>query len=239
MYKLIGLDKWGLRGMSVFVLTLILWVSNDTAIAQKSKVELNALISETQRMSQTEDQMLIIWWIPEEYWRVSFEQNPIWTGNQIEGFLKVLRPYTVIAAVDGKIGAFGGMTFKSDVDIRAIIRTQDNEGTLYSPFKEDQIDADIKNFLSMMKPLLANVLGPMGQNIHFFLFPAKKENGQKIADVKSDGRFSVKLGERYFSWRLPLGSLLPQKICSVDMEKLNGAWKYCPWHGVELMEANK
>lgn len=86
----------------------------------------------------------------------------------------------------------------------------------------------------MMGPVLVNMLGPMGQNMHFFLFSSKKKNGQEIAVAKREGAFSVKLDKREFKWRLPLGSLLPPKVCPIDGEKLNGAWKFCPWHGVAL-----
>jgi hypothetical protein len=227
--------------MDVFVVALILcgYIGVGTTFAQEIKADVSALTSETQKMSQRTDEMTTVWWIPEEFWRASFAQAPMLAETQVEEFLKVLRPYTLIAVIDGKIGMFGGITFKSEAEIRAHISIKDNEGTFYEPLREDQIDADIKNFLSMMTPLFANMLGPMGQNMHFFLFPAAKANGQKIADAKKEGLFFVKLGEQLFSWRLPLGSLLPQKLCSVDGEKLNGAWKFCPWHGVELKEPNK
>lgn len=91
----------------------------------------------------------------------------------------------------------------------------------------------------MMKPLFANMLGPMGQNMVFFLFPSNNKEGQKIADSKKEGSFSVEMGEREFRWRLPLGSLLPPKICPTCGEKLSGAYKFCPWDGTKLPEAKK
>jgi len=86
----------------------------------------------------------------------------------------------------------------------------------------------------MIKPVIANTLGPLGQNMHFLLFPAKDKNGQNIAEAKKEGAFSVKLGEREFKWRLPLGSLLPPKICPKCGEKLSGAYNYCPYDGTPL-----
>jgi len=83
------------------------------------------------------------------------------------------------------------------------------------------------------------MLGPTGQNTHFFLFPAKNEKGQKIAEAKKEGTFSVELNEREFSWRLPLSSLLPPKICPTCGEKLSGAYKFCPWDGSKLPETKK
>ncbi len=223
-----------LRKIEVFIVALLIFGSMSLSFAQDKKVDINALVGETQKMSQSADEMTLLWWTPEEFWRVSFEQNPNMTAAQSEEFIKFLRPYTVIMAIDGKIGAFGGVTYKPEATIKNSIQIIDSQGTYYRPLGDEKIDADTKNLLSMMKPVFVNMLGPMGQNMHFFLFPSLNEKGRKIADAKREGTFSVKLDKREFKWRLPLGSLLPPKVCPVDGEKMSGAWKYCPWHGVEL-----
>jgi len=209
------------------------------SVAQGRKVDINALVQETQKMSDTSGEMTLIWWIPEEFWRASFEQDPNMTAAQTEQFIQVLRPYMLIVAVDGNIGTLGGVTYKSETTIRDSIQVIDGQGTRYRPLSSENIDADTKNFLSMMKPVFVNMLGPIGQNIHFFLFPAKNTMVQNIAVAKSERAFSVKLDTRLFKWRLPLGSILQAKICPVDGEKLSGAWKFCPWHGVELPYRNR
>ena len=223
-----------LRKIEIFILALLIFGSMSLSFAQDRKVDINALVQETQKMSQSADEMKMIWWIPEEFWRVSFEQDPNMTAAQAEQFIKVLRPYMVIVVVDGKIGAIGGVTYKPQITIQNSIQIVDREGTHYRPLSDEKIDADTINFLSMMKPAFVNMLGPMGQNMHFFLFPSLSKKGKNIADAKSEGTFSVKLDKREFKWRLPLGSLLPPKVCPVDGEKMSGAWRFCPWHGVEL-----
>jgi hypothetical protein len=222
---------WRVRVL-VWALLICGWMS--VSVAQDRKVDINALVQETQKMSDTSGEMTLIWWIPEEFWRASFEQDPNMTAAQTEQFIQVLCPYVLIVAVDGNIGTFGGVTYKSETTIRDSIQLIDGQGTRYRPLTNENIDADSKNFLAMMKPVFVNMLGPIGQNMHFFLFPAKNTMGQNIAVAKSEGTFSVKLATRVFKWRLPLGSILPAKICPVDGEKLSGAWKFCPWHGVEL-----
>ena len=217
-------------------LTLLFLVYVSTGLPQENKVNLNTLTQETQKMSEMANEMTLIWWIPEEFWRVSFEQDPSITAEQTEEFIKVLRPYTIIVAVDGEMGTFGGITYESERSIRSSIRIIDNEGSTYSPLNRNSINADCENFLAMMKPVFVNMLGPMGENMHFFLFPAESKNGEKIADAGSEGTFSVELGQRKFKWRLPLGSLLLPKICPVCKEKLNGAYKFCPWDGTRLPE---
>lgn len=217
-----------------FALALLIFGSMSLSFAQDRTVDINALIQETQKMSRSADEMTLIWWIPEEFWRVNFEQNPNITADQAEKFIKVLRPYVIIVAVDGKIGSLGGLTYKPQATIQNSIRIVTNEGTHYDPLADENIDADTKNFLSIMKPVFVNMLGPMGQNVHFFLFPSLSKKGKKIADANSEGILWVKLDNRDFKWRLPLGSLIPPKACPIDGEKMSGAWKFCPWHGVEL-----
>ncbi|MEW5948796.1 MAG: hypothetical protein AB1711_05215 [Thermodesulfobacteriota bacterium] len=239
MNKSISVKGRSLGQASVFMAVFLLFGWMATGQAQENKVDLNALIQETQRMSQKADEMALAWWIPEEFWQVSFARNPNMTMAQAEEFMKVLRPYTVIVVMDGKAGALGGITYKSEAAIRAGIQIKDSEGTRYRPLSEDKIDADSKNFLSIMKPVFVNMLGPLGQNMNFFLFPAENKKGQKIAEAKKEGSFSVEMGEREFKWRLPLGSLLPPKICPTCGEKLSGAYKFCPWDGASLSELKK
>lgn len=218
----------------IFIVALFIFGWMTSSFAQDIKVDVNVLLQETLKTSESADDMVLVWWIPEEYWRVSFALDSTITEPETEEFLKVIRPYTVIVIVDGKIGLFGGVTYKSEAGIRASIQIIDNQNISYRPLSEDKIDANTKNFLSMMKPVFSNMMGPMGENTRFFLFPSKNKAGQSIAAAKKEGTFSVKLDKREFKWKLPLSSLLTPKVCPVDGETLSGAWKFCPWHGVEL-----
>lgn len=219
---------------SIFLLMFLLGVWVETCLAQESNIDLNALIQDTQKQSQNTGEMSFVWWMPEEFWRVSLMQDRTITTVQAEEFIKVLRPYMVIVVVDGKIGAFGGITYISETTIRDNIELIDSHGARYRPLSQQRIDADTENFLSIMKPVFANMLGPMGQNMHFILFPAKNTNGENIAEPKKKGSFVIKLGENEFKWKLPLTSLLPLKICPKCAEKCSGAWNFCPWCGTEL-----
>ena len=89
------------------ILFIFGWVS--LSLAQDRKVDINALVQETQKMSDRSGEMTLIWWIPEEFWQASFQQDPNMTAAQTEEFIKVLRPYMLIVAVDGNIGSFGGV----------------------------------------------------------------------------------------------------------------------------------
>src|SRR5688572_27960971 len=79
------------------------------------------------------------------------------------------------------------------------------------------------------------MIGKMGMSVHFIVFPSQDAKGRKLADATQEGSLTVKLGADVLKWRLPLGALLPVKACPVDGEKLNGACKFCSWHGDKLV----
>lgn len=223
-----------LLNLRALIGAILIFGSMSSSFAQDRIANANALIQETQKMILNPDEMTMVWWIPEEFWQVSFAQNPNIEKAEAELYMDYLRPYTLIVVAHGKIGSFGWIVYKAETFIRNNIRMIDSQGIRYPPVDDEKIKYGAKYFLSMMKPVFEKMLGSMGPNMHFFLFPSKDKSGQSIAAAKNNGFFSVKLDEREYKWRLPLGALVPPKTCPVDGEELSGGWKFCPWHGVEL-----
>jgi hypothetical protein len=199
--------------------------------------KLAAVLQETQKLASENEKLIFAWWMPEGYWRMSFEQNEKVTKAASDELLKTLRPYVVIGVVSGRMGPVGGLTYRSESEIRQDLVLVDTAGVAHKPLEEAQVSSDAKNFLGIMKPMLASMLGAMGQNMQFYLFPAQDASGRAIADPEKEGRMKLRVTGEEFEWRLPIGSLLPPKVCPQDGEKLNGAWTYCPWHGVKLVAA--
>lgn len=204
------------------------------SFAQEKKIDLNALILETQKLSKSENKLSMVWWVPEEYWRASFEQSPNVNPNLVEAIIKSLSPYIVIIALDGEIGDLGDINYKSKESIQSTMQIIDAEGNHYFPLANEKIGSQANNFLYLMKPVFANMAGPMGENMNFYLFPSTNEKGINIIDAKKEGKFSVLMDKTEYKWKLPLSSLLASKLCPIDNEVLNGTWKFCPMHGVEL-----
>jgi len=134
------------------------------------------------------------------------------------------------------LSEYEGVTFVSEQTLRDSVVLVDGAGNEYRSLPPLDVGPDARNLLAMLQPMLANMMGPMGQNLHFLVFPGLDDAGRRIADASAEGQFAVRVGDEEFRWRLPLGSLLPPKFCPVDGERLNGAWKFCPWHGVELQK---
>ena len=205
-----------------------------SAVAQGNKVDVSALTRETQKSINQEHQLSFVWWIPEDFWRATMTANPESSPKQTESFLKVIHPYTLVAVVDGDIGPFGGVTYKSEKTIRSQLTILDSNGKEYKPLDNTDVSEDLQNLLASMKPMLANMLGPMGKNFNFYVFPGMTKNDKVIVDAKAEGTFTVQSGDRAFKWRLPLGSLLAPKTCPKCNESLNGAFKFCPYDGTAL-----
>ncbi|MBZ5495094.1 MAG: zinc ribbon domain-containing protein [Acidobacteriia bacterium] len=206
------------------------------ALAQ-GVIDMPALTQETQKLARTPGDITMVWWIPEDYWRASMAVNSQMTKAKLDEFIELLSPYTMVAVVDGKIGTFGSVTYKSEESIRESIVIKDNQGQSYIPLAEDAVSANMKTMLQIIKPMVANMLGNMGQNLHFVLFPTRTKEGTLIADAWKKGSFRVFLGTREFKWRLPLDSLLPGKKCASCGEEAKGSWIFCPWCGAKLPAA--
>lgn len=205
--------------------------------AQENKVDVAALVRDTQKSVHEQGKMTLVWWIPEDFWSATLASNPDMTPAGIQRLLKTVHPYTLVAVVKGTFGGFGGMTYESEQDIRSELTIFDSSGKQYKPINDADLGPDLQNLLVMLKPVLGKMMGALGRNFDFYAFPANGSDGKPIANPKKDGSFKAQLGEQNFKWRLPLGSLLPPKVCPQCGEKLSGAYKYCPYDGTTLKVA--
>jgi len=199
---------------------------------------LDDIIKETQLSIGGKDTAGLVWWLPTEFWERSAIQQGS-TQEQARANFAPMRDYTLVIVAVGKIG-IGNINWRSEKEIRANTTLRDADGQLYQPLKE--ISPDAQGIASIVKPILANILGPTGQNLQILFFPAKTAKGMPIADPAQGGSFSVVLSnlttqkEAEFTWRLPLTSLSAPRYCAVGKERVEVNWKYCPWHGNRLGE---
>ena len=222
--------SWPLR-LGLVVLTAL---AGGATIAAAFRVDLGKLASETQQQSPDADTMDFVWWMPVEFWRESIAQNA-GSQDETEKLVGALAPYVMIGVAYGAMGPFGGVTWTPVAEIAANAVVIDAAGREYKPLAEDQINPDAKNLAGMLKPVLVNLIGPMGEHFHVFYFPGRDTEGQPLVRATAEGRFSFRVFGNSYVWKTPLTSLMPSKACPVDKEEMSGAWKYCPWHGKELV----
>jgi len=217
-------------------LTLFFAFAYFISIAQTEvQVDINELINETQLSTNKPNNMNLIWWIPLEFWEASFANDPSINPSEVEAFIEVLQPYTIFAAVEGTIGPFGGITYVEQKELMEIFSLYDKKDKRIQPLNKSDLSPDLLIFLSSVKPMMENMLGSLGENMHFFIYDDMDENNNRRFDPFAEGAVKVISNDEEFKFRTPLSSLIPRKVCPADKELLNGGWKYCPWHGDKLV----
>lgn len=212
--------------------------AQQSTAAEASDTKLDDIIKETQKTIGGKDSVGLVWWLPTQFWEQSAMQQGS-SAEQAKTSFAPLREYTMIILAVGKLG-IGNINWSSENEIRSNTSLRDSDGHIYQPLKD--ISSDAKGIASIIKPVLANILGPTGQNLQILFFPAKTVKGKLIADPTQDGGFFVRISnltsqkDADYEWRLPLSSLSPPKFCPVGKERVEASWKFCPWHGNRLDE---
>lgn len=217
------------RSITVVLVSLML-----SSSAFALDLDIKRVAEDTQRFNQDGNSMDLVWWIPNEYWEAAFQSNPGITEAQQKEFISVVDEYFVCSILEGTLGPFGGLTGTSRDDLLRKTTLVLSDGVILNPLRDDQLSADVSNFLKMMKPMFANMLGQMGSGMEFILFQGKNRKGERHAVPNEKGSFTVKLGEKEFSWRLPLGAFLPPKYDSKTGEEFPGNFIYSPFTGERL-----
>ena len=201
-----------------------------TSFAQDS-LDIAAVVKESLRESTSAGHVVQAVWLPEELFILS---NPGMSSEQKEALANAFSEYLLVGIAHGTIGPLGGVSWTQESLIRAGARLLDRQRNSYVPLPSRDVAPDVRNLLLVLRPLWIDMLGPIGENIHFLAFPGRSKDGQRIANARESGAFSVLVAQRELTWRLPLSALLPAKTCPIDGEKLSGAWSFCPWHGAAL-----
>jgi hypothetical protein len=205
-----------------------------TVKAQDQNLDVMEIARETQRISTEGGELNIVWWLPEEFWANSVAANTNVKPAQIQMFVKFVHPYLIIGVVSGKVISWGPPTYRTEGEIRSLIKLKDSDGTVYPPLDTNKVAASVPALVALMRPGMVKMLGPLGENMNFFVFPGSRNDGTRVCDATVRGTCEVDLGDHAFKWKLPLESVLPKQKCPKCGEILSGAYKYCPYDGTTL-----
>jgi len=216
---------------NTFLLTFILLTT--FGFAQQKPLEeisLDNLISETQFSNDKSEGLELVWWMPTEFWEVSFSREKYNNPKESKMVIDMLKNYVIVMAIKGEFGMFGGVTYNPREEILKNLKVSYN-GAMLKYIKQNDLEPDLKNFITMFRPMLKNMMGEMGENMQVFVF---KNDKNKPVNVFSKGNIDFGLFDFNKSLNLPLGSLLKEKQCPEDKILFNGKWSYCPYHGDKL-----
>ena len=194
---------------------------------------LEALNQETRQQLNASGVADFVWWLPTEWWRLALSGNETVPEPFLQRTEAALARYTLVLIAHGNASP-DTLTWTDETALRTQVALLDRDGRDYSPVATELVAEDARAAVDAIRPSFAGLLGPAGRNFHFFFFPSTTDTGTAIADPRLPGEISVRVVNQRYRWRLPLGSLLPEKRCPVDGERLNGGWLFCPWHGDRL-----
>jgi hypothetical protein len=105
--------------------------------------------------------------------------------------------------------------------------------TMVSPLAPDAVKPMAQAIMAGFKPGIAGMLGSFGQGIEIIMYPGRKD-GKLLLDPLQPGGFKYTLFDQTFTWRLPLGSLLPPLHDPKTGEEFPGNYLYNPFTGTKL-----
>lgn len=179
--------------------------------------------------------MTMAMWMPDEFWRAAIQNSGRLTDKGTADYIAVMHPYTLVAVMDGRTG----ITAFHFTDVDTLVNEvtiEDSHGATYSPLAPDAVAEDIRNMIQMMRPVLSNMMGAMGQHMEILVFPSVDKAEHRIADPKSDGSLTVHVGDITLRYRLPLGSILPPSLDLKTGESFPGGYHFNPYTGSKLVQ---
>lgn len=222
------------------------WLFGSTLQAQEIRelknVRIDTLIDETQ-ISDSNEGLTLIWWIPQEFWGVALHQDPSLPEANREEILKTLDPYFMLAVIQGELSSLGGARFYDEATVKQnlMVSFEDNKGKIETFSSLEEIPSDIAILQGTIRPMLSQMMGNMGQNFHFFTFKNADSQGKNRISAYENGIIKVqlagigKVSNSEFKIELPLNSLFIPRLCPNGKEA-HVSWKFCPWDGTELSE---
>jgi hypothetical protein len=173
-------------------------------------------------------------WLPEAFWVTQFKHRGSLSDHGIQEYLAVVRPYTLIAVLDAQLG-ITSYRFTEPAALSAAVTLEDSHGERYAPLPAESVSDEIRNMIQIFRPIMANMMGAMGQHMEFLVFPSLDKSGRPIADPKSNGVLIAHVGDVAMRYRLPLGSLLVPALDRKTGESFPGSYHYNPFTGDKLV----
>ncbi len=153
------------------------------------EVKLDAFLSEVEYSSDNPDAVELVFWLPLAFWEVSVAQDETLRQEDYLAIADMVSEYNLFAVVKGNIGYFGGVTYET---VDAILKdfSVTYQGSPLTAISQDALSADLKSFANLMQPMMASMLGPLGENMHFIFM----ESPKGAIDPLGNGDFSFQLG---------------------------------------------
>jgi hypothetical protein len=200
--------------------------------AQTRAVDIQQLTRETQRISQASQQLTLVWWMPQALWEASLSGSSMLTPDGRAQVLAALQDYTIFVIARAKL-TMATLDARPKAEMLSNARLEVDGKTIDS-LAPEQLTPTAQAILVSIKPIFAAMLGKLGQSVEMVIYPSK-QGDQRLLDPLKPGSFTYTLYDQTFTWKLPLGSLLPPKVDPKTSEEFPGNYQYNPYTGEPLL----
>jgi len=227
----------------IMVVNMLVIISTAYALEKKSinRIDADQLTEDTQVYASCGDNHFnLVWWIPCEFWQVTFANDKSTPESEKKKIINVFKPYSLLAICQADISDFGAFRFysKDEIEKNLVITLKRQDGKTYKLTPLKNINPDVAVMISSFKPILAAAMGNLGQNLHFFVLKDYDSSNARKIDPYRFGTLEFQLRKRTGELieailDFPLNSLYISRKCP-NGKNAHVTWKYCPWTGKKL-----
>ena len=174
-------------------------------------------------------------WVPQQYWQLALDLSSVSDEDQAR-LLAAAKPFTVFLVAAADQEGPEELTFRSAEELASTLVLIDTAGESHRPIRWRKVHPELVQLLALLQPIFESTMGAFLEGFKVFVFPSTNGDLESVVDPLSTGRISLEVLGTPLVWRLPIGALLPDKRCPTSAELLSGGFKYCPYHGSELVE---
>jgi hypothetical protein len=143
--------------------------------------------------------------------------------------------YAIFAILDVKIDTNAGALVPGDSQqMRASARLRLGDRAPMAIVREDDLPADVRTTVRIVKPVIANMLGKFGDAIELVVFKDADEHGHSLMTPSAHLQATLDFDKETFAWALPSISLLPTRIDPATGDTFPGDFDYSPFTGRKL-----
>lgn len=200
-----------------------------------AQVSIDALIKETQSPISTSDHLDLVWFVPIEFWQVA-TYDPTANADKRDSLMSSMEPYFMIITIQADISPVGVFNF-FDSKPQAVYRSAAGTADPLEPITD--LPKDIQMVILLMKPILAQALGSLGQSINYYVYTDRKPDGSRRVSPYDAGVIEVAMQGRDQQVRsqhrieMPLDTLHVPRTCA-NGRPAHVSWTHCPWDGTRL-----
>jgi len=183
----------------------LLGLTSAAACAAESSTDTKTLAHQTRKTSDDAGQFYLVWWLPQLLSESILRDIPNPGATDRDAMLRALEPYVVFALSRGQVGEHGLVETSDRAELLRRSELSVNGQTLTAD-AADQNDPAALAALALIKPVLAQMLGPMlgrnGGGIEFALF--RPLPGLHVPGPTEGGNIEYRLYRKRYTWQLPI-----------------------------------